>query len=119
MQGSNQLMKIPKTLKIGGQKYKVIYPYKFTERIDLAGQCDADLNAIKISGIDPGGNNRPLCTVWPVLFEEILHALDMQSGHKIFDSIEGHKALNGLKEGIYQVLIDNFDINFEDESNPA
>jgi len=100
-------MEIPKTLKIGGQTYRVIYPYKFTERIDLRGQCDADLQVIKLSGMDEGGTERPLCTVIPVFFEEVLHALDMQLGHCIFDSKEGHKALNGLREGIYQVLIDN------------
>ena len=103
-------LKIPERLKIGGQVFKVIYPYQFKERTDLRGQCDSDLLEIRLSAIDESGNERPVSTVWPVLFEEILHALDLQSGHRIFDSTEGHKALNGLREGIYQVIIENFAI---------
>lgn len=101
------MTKIPKKLKIGGQMYEIVYPYCFTERGDLRGQCDLDLQIIRLSEVDEAGNKRPECTIWPTLFEEVLHALDIQSGHRIFDSEAGHKALNGLREGIYQVLVDN------------
>lgn len=102
--------KIPKTIKIGGQRFKVLYPYEFKERTDIRGQCDYDTLEIRLSGVDQGGNERPISTVWPVFFEEILHALDIQNGHRIFDEKEGHKGLNGLSEGIYQVISDNFQI---------
>ena len=38
---------------------------------------------------------------------EVLHAIDMSTGHKTFVGDEGENKMEALSEGIYQVLVDN------------
>jgi hypothetical protein len=97
-------MKIPKTLKIGGHQVKILYPYVFTERYDLAGQYDAATKEIKLADKD-GNNKRANSDIMVTFLHEILHAVDINSGHKIFNNNEA--AIEGIGEGLFQVLIDN------------
>ena len=101
-------MEIPKELKILGHKIKVIYPYDYRERTDLMGQWDGDLLEIRLNAYTAGGVKRPLSVIHVTLIEEILHGIDEMTGHKIFTTVEGHKALNGIAEVLYHIIIDNF-----------
>jgi len=100
-------MNLPKEIKILGHTVKIIYPYEFTQRTDLCGQWDGGAMEIRIASIDGGGCKRNESTIIPTLIEEVLHGIDMMTGHKIFDSESGHKALNGISEVLYQILLDN------------
>ena len=100
-------MNLPKELKILGHTVKILYPYEFRERTDLAGQWDGSAMEIRINTRDGSGSYKNESTIIPVLLEEILHGIDEMTGHKIFVSEEGHKALNGISEVLYQILMDN------------
>ena len=98
-------MKIPKKLKVGGHTIEVVYPYHFKERNDLAGQFDNAMKEIRLSGVDNTGNKRAKSDVFVTFLHETLHAIDMISGHEVFKDNE--PAIEGLSEGIFQVLVDN------------
>ena len=98
-------MDIPKKIKVGGKIYTIDFPYKFKERGDLQGQCDSTLDIIRIGADDGCGNRRSFSSIVITLIHELLHAIDYDTGHKIF--IENENALEGLSHGIYQVLVDN------------
>jgi len=99
-------MKIPSKIKIGGHKYQVIFPYVFTERTDRGGDCDFQRNVIRIA--DSVGTMKCAdSTIMVTLIHEVLHAIDNTSGHAIFSGEYGENEIEGLSEGIYQVLVDN------------
>lgn len=95
-------MKIPKTLKIGGHTFKVIYPYRFKERFDRLGWADLDLNKLYIAGEDVNGK-LPISKVEMLFFHEMLHAIDEVYNANKLDE----ETTKRLGEGIYQVLKDN------------
>ena len=99
-------MKIPETLKIGGHVYKIIFPYVFTERYDLAGDHNGENCEIRIAEKD-GDIKRAKSSVEVTLIHEVLHAIDSTTGHRMFAGEEGEKKIEALSEGIYQVLVDN------------
>ena len=101
-------MEIPKELKILGHTVKILYPYDFKERIDLEGQWDGDTLEIRINDHAGGGVKKAESTILPILIEEVLHGIDEMTGHKIFATEQGHKALNGLSEVLAQIIVDNF-----------
>ena len=98
-------MKIPKSIKVGGHTVKVIYPYLFKERTDITGQYDHDMKEIRISNVDSAGNIRCESSIAQVFLHELFHAIDFVSGHMLFTDNEN--ALDGITEGVYQVLMDN------------
>ena len=98
-------MNRPKTVKVGGHNYKVLWPYKFQERDDVSGQCDYVLNELRIAEVDGSGNERAISSQTVSFIHELLHAIDIASGHKVF--INNEPAIEGISEGIYQVLVDN------------
>jgi len=100
-------MNLPKQIKILGHNIEIIYPYEFTQRGDLCGQWDGAALQIRLSNVDAGGQKRNKSAMIPILIEEILHGIDLMTGHNIFDSAEGHKALRGISEVLYQILVDN------------
>ena len=100
-------MVIPKSLKIGGHVVKVVYPYVFIETTHLCGQYDDAAKEIRLSDLDTGGGKRSESSVAVTLMHEILHAIDLVSGHSVFVGQEGEKAVEGVSEGLFQVLRDN------------
>jgi len=98
-------VKIPKFIKIGGHNVKVICPYHFKERTDLEAQCDHCLNEIRIDPFDFSHIKKTDSNIIVLLIHEILHRIDTVSGHCIFKGNE--PAIEGISEGIYQVLVDN------------
>ena len=106
-------MKIPKEVKVGGHIVKVICPYQFKERSDLCGQYDHNAKVIRISTIDAGRQPNANGNIRSTFIHELLHAIDKTSGHNIFT--ENEPALEGITEGLYQVLVDNKGIFDGDE----
>ena len=98
-------MKIPKKLKIGGHWIEIVYPYHFKERTDICGHYDCPVNKIRITDVDLSGNKRAESQIIVSLIHEVLHTVDVISGHEIFTGNE--KAIEGISEGILQVLVDN------------
>ena len=99
-------MKIPKTIKIGGHQYTVIFPYVFTERFDQCGDHDGSTKTIRITD-NEYNVKRANSSIIVTLIHEILHAIDQTTGHDMFQGNEGEKHIEALSEGIYQVLMDN------------
>jgi hypothetical protein len=97
-----------KEIKIGGHIFKVLCPYTFKESIATKGQCDSDLNEIRLKAIDGCGNNLAKSTLEVIFIHEILHAVDTVYNN---DSLSGD-AINHLAEGLYQVLKDNYNFSF-------
>ena len=96
---------LPHVLKIGFHQVKILYPHAFAERGDLAGQYDYNSKVIRICEVDMGGMKIHPSAIATTLLHEVIHAIDKNSGHRIFDNNE--PALNGLSEGLLQVLADN------------
>jgi len=100
------LMKLPKTIKIGGHQYKVVFPYVFTERFDRTGDHDGDSKIIRI--VEELGNiKRADSAIIVTLIHEILHAISQVAGNDMFNGDVGETRIEALSEGIYQVLMDN------------
>lgn len=103
-------MNIPEKLKIGGHKYKVLFPYHFKERIDVQAQNDTALNEIRINNVDQCGNIRESSNVDVSFLHEIIHTVDFIYCNRQIENL-GHEAreriVEGLSEGLYQVLHDN------------
>ena len=98
-------MKIPKSIKIGGHKIKVVYPYRFTERYDRRAQYDDNFKEIRVSDCDCAGNKSADSAIFVSFIHEVLHAIDIISGHEVFSKNE--PAIEGISEGVFQVLVDN------------
>ena len=95
-------MTIPKTLKIGGHNFKIIYPYRFKERFDRLGWTDLDLCKIHLSGTD-NIDKLPISKIEEVFIHEMLHAIDeVYNANKLDED-----TVKRLSCGLYQVLKDN------------
>jgi hypothetical protein len=102
-------MDIPQKLKIGGHEYTVLFPYHFKERSDHAAQHDGDLLEIRVNDLELGGNKRPDSSVMVSFIHEILHGIDRIYCASSIDRLpDNEKIIEGLSEGLYQVLTDNF-----------
>jgi len=99
-------MNLPSKIKIGGHQYVVVFPYVFTERFDRVGDCDYSKNIIRIAD-SLGNEKRSNSVIITTLIHEILHAIDNVTGQDMFAGDIGDRMVDGLAEGIYQVLIDN------------
>jgi len=97
-------MRIPKSLKIGGHQYEVVFPYVFTERFDRVGDIDYSKKIIRVAE-EYGNEPRKASAIIVTLIHEVLHGIDDITGHNMFDGKEGY--VEALSEGIYQVLVDN------------
>jgi hypothetical protein len=101
-------MNLPKTLKIGGHIYRVVFPYYFKELgSGASGQRDGQLMEVRINDRDPSGSLRSDSSICVSLIHEIFHALDELTGQELFKGDEGEKYLNALSEIVYLFLVDN------------
>ena len=96
-------MKIPKTLKVGGNIYKIVFPYNFTERYDRNGDCDSDILQIRIADSFDKERRFPREKIEQIFIHELLHAISYTYNA---DKLE-EEPLTRLAEGLYQVLKDN------------
>jgi hypothetical protein len=102
-------MEFPKTIKIGGHDYKVLFPYSFKERSDFNGQADNEINEIRVCGVDGCGNQRPESCIAVTMIHEILHSISHVSGMRVLNSgsKEDEQIIEMMANGLYQVLHDN------------
>lgn len=100
-------MEIPKKVKVGGHWIEIKYPHIFQERFDRFGQCDDAKKIIYLTALDGNGEKRADSAISVTFIHEVLHAIDMTSGHEIFVGDAGERKIEGLSEGIYQFLVDN------------
>ena len=103
-------MNIPKSIKIGGHEYKVIFPYVFTERVDRCGDCNGETKVMRIAQ-KVNEELRSDSTIFVTFIHECLHAIDNLTGHEMFRGDGGESKIEALSEGIYQVLVDNGYLN--------
>ena len=101
------ILNIPKTIKVGGRHYTITCSYKFRERNDLYGHCNHARQELLITADDGNGNSRTIEGIWITVIHEILHAIDhVYCAERCFSGEEGEKNIEGISEGIYQVLFD-------------
>lgn len=96
-------VKLPDKVKIGGHWYKVLFPYKFVERIDINGLTDHDTVEIKISEGDGISQKLAESKIMETFFHEIIHAIDYIYNANSLDE----PTVKRLAQGLYQFLTDN------------
>jgi len=101
-------MRIPKKIKVGPMRYKVLYPHTFIEDSSYFGLHDGCSSIIKISDTENDTIRNPLCIV-ETLLHECIHAIDFVFvGQKLEE-----KTVEKFSEHLLQVFVDN-DINLYD-----
>ena len=95
-------MKIPESITVGGKTYKVLFPYVFVEDVNLSGQACHEVQEIRVSGIVPGGSDRPREGSEETLMHELLHCVDQVYNAGALDEA----TVLRLSEGLYQALRD-------------
>lgn len=102
------MINIPKTLKVGAHQYNVVFPYQFTERVDICGLCDDKLRRILVSEIDGNGERRPDSDILGIFFHEVIHAIDsVYCGFQIGTECGRDMLTESIAQGLAQVYIDN------------
>ena len=91
-------MKFPVKLKIGGHWIDIVIKSETKDMYTNTGTRAAWQNRIYIQGEMAESKQ------WSTLFHEILHEIDWQMNLGIKDN---ERAIDGIAEGIYQVLVDN------------
>lgn len=86
-------MRIPKEIKIGGHKFKVL----IKEMSGKMGECDFSKNTISLSE-DISVSQREA-----TFFHEILHAINSEWDNQF----NGHVFLEAVSQQLYQVMSDN------------
>jgi len=99
-------MNLPSKVKVGGHKFKVIFPYKFKERADADGQCDNNLFEIRVALHDTSGSEMPETKLIAIFLHELIHAIGYSFLQTTAVSID-EKTIEGLAQGLMAVMIDN------------
>lgn len=95
-------MDFPDKVKVGAHEYKVLFPYKFKERDDYAGQADHLLLELRVTETDPCGNKKAESKIIGTLLHEIIHAVSVT-----WDiGLEEGQVIK-LEEGLLSVMVDN------------
>lgn len=95
-------MNLPKTIKVASHEYRVLFPYQFTERNDLNGQCDFAPAEIRVAEKDSYGMRRTEAAIFVTFIHEIIHAIDQAWNAKLSED-----QTCAMAEGIAAVLADN------------
>ena len=106
-------MKIPKSVRIAGVEYQIVYVSDLNNGINLAyGHIDYENSVIRLSSTIGTEHQKRCKTLW----HEILHGIVENSGMKIKDE---EVVVDMFARGIYQVLQDNgarlFDLKENDD----
>ena len=105
--------RIPKTVKIAGFVYEVLFPYSFKETIDYMGMhCEEDL-LIYLTPYANIGELAPRSKVHESLLHEMVHGIDSS----YFEGNMAHRDVYNLSSVWHQVLHDN-DLNIKDIKKP-
>ena len=104
-------MQIPKTLKIGNHIYRIEYPFKFDDN-NHCGETAYQQKEIRITKRDPAsGRDAAESHIEETLWHEIVHCIDCEYNDSSLKEIE----VKMLAKGLYQVLMDNFEIKLKKE----
>jgi hypothetical protein len=79
-------IKLPSTIKMGGHMIKVLHPYEFKERSDLAGQISWGSKEIRIAYGDSGGEKYADTHILQTFLHEVIHGFDNATGNSIFNA---------------------------------
>lgn len=100
--------KIPKSVRIGGIEYKVDYPYRYNEVMDVACSFDYVTSIIKLSDSMNGilrSSSVIKVNFLSILFNVICINYKIDLG---MDTLEEEKVIRtSFVNGLYQVLVDN------------
>ena len=99
--------RIPASVKVGAKRFNVSCPHKFTEVSRLNGQCDFDLNEIRVKCRDSGGCRRPVENIMETFIHEVCHAVDDTFGSGLFGDDVGEDKLKVFAHGVLSFLVDN------------
>lgn len=102
-------MNFPKVLDIAGQRYKIKYPYTFTERDDIFGRVDFARGVIWVTDVDGAGNKCSDDHAAAIFWHEVVHVIDrIYCLNGIGEEGDKEKMMDGIAAGIYQILKDNY-----------
>lgn len=94
-------MKIPKSVRIGGVEYEIMYTPNLRNGVDLCyGKISFDDGIIELSETDGLGHEHQCITLW----HEILHGI---REHACMPMENEEEIVEMFSKGIYQVLQDN------------
>jgi len=96
----DSILKLPKTMKIGGINYEIKYPHTFLETRGITGLHEGFFAVMKISTVDDNGNPSPVLRILDTWLHEMCHAID-------FVCLGNHIGDN-LPEDDYEKYIDTF-----------
>lgn len=103
-------MIIPKKTKVASHIFKILCPHIFQERDDVFGRIDFATNTIYIGTVDGSGNKCSETHTVAIYFHEVFHAIDrLYCQNKIGEDVPKEELIEGLAQGLVQVLSDNFE----------
>ncbi len=89
-------MKIPKSIKVGGHTYKIVWDEHLWHEENIHGQADYVNHTITL---DPYGHSEMIAVVF---IHEVLHVIDKHFDNKALTEEE----IDSLGEGLFQVFSD-------------
>lgn len=108
-------MKLPKEIKIGAHKIKILCPYTFDDDGNKQGRSEWSQGLIKISPFNASGKELSPTALFQVFLHELIHMFDAVCSTRLFDSSEETEGkVDMLAEIILGVLIDNGYLKLED-----
>ena len=101
-------MIIPKTLKVGGHKFTITYPHLFLERHAVWGHTDFVTDSVFISKFVDGMECIQV-HVEGTFWHEVFHMIDrIYCCDCIGEKTNKEDMIEGLAQGLLQILSDNF-----------
>lgn len=97
------MIKLPKTIKIGGRNWSVKCPHTFTDNANKWGFCDYGMQEIRLSDKCISGEKVHDEQLRLGLIHEVLHAIDYVYNN---DKLE-EDVVDRIGEGLLQLLQDN------------
>ena len=104
MPRKKKILDLPRVIKVGGHKIKIIHPADNLEEMYIARYSHAT-GVMEVGCFSDKGEYISKSYALVAFLHELLHALDHISGHCLFNKNE--KALDGIVEGLLQVIKSN------------
>ena len=102
-------MKIPKSIEVAGREFQISYPHIFQERLDVFGHTDFATGKVYITNIDSAGKDMDESFSDITFWHELFHMIDRAyCCNMIGQSADKEDMIEGLAQGLFQVLKSNF-----------